>query len=263
MQIITPIKQFSSRLTRIGKKEPLHFFSLAIIIALDIFVLMNLFQGLYLQTRQLDQPSEVIPYECENFFLYSDSSYGSLRNQKISVLTSAIEEDRYFYDVQNKYGSAVDIIETKNKEKVDIRCRELYKDALSLHSNKELQSYLNTLENLKEEVSDYSRENSRARGEYDTMLLEKIADQKDGDSLTRENARNVKKTIQERENEISDLESRIATRENSLLSHSASQKFLKMISERQPGIEKTRSNLEFWYPLKKIFSQMIFFWHHI
>ncbi len=258
MNIFSPLKKFSSRLTRIGKKEPLHFVSLALIIALDIFVLVNLFQGLYLQKQELDRPSEIIPYKCENFLIHSGDSYQSVRDQKMSVLRSAMDEDKDFDDVHNKHASGVNIIENENRAKVDSRCRELYVGALSLNSSKKLGGLVSTLENLQNQVSDYSRENSRARGEYDTMLLEKIADQKDSDSLTRENARNVKQKIQVRKNKIADLESRITKAENSLLTDSQSQKFLGMIAERQKGIEARKASLEFWYPLKKIGVQMIF-----
>ena len=248
------IKTFFSRLTRIGKKEPLHRFSLAIIIALDIFVLINLFQGLDMQKEQLDTPQDIIPYTCENFLIPKDST----QDQKISIIEYAINHHTYFDTVNNKYTSAAKIIEKQNKEKVDVQCKEIYEEALKIYSNKQLSSLISQIENYQSEIDILENENSRYKNEYDTMLLEKIANQPENVSLTNESANTVKQKIESNTNHIEKLNTKIDQAKDAILQNPNAQKFLNVIRERQRGIEKTRSTLEFWYPIKRVFSQMIF-----
>lgn len=55
-------KKFFKHLTKIKSSEPLSPFSLILIIFLDIFVLINIFNGLDNQTQLLTSPNEYIPY---------------------------------------------------------------------------------------------------------------------------------------------------------------------------------------------------------
>lgn len=257
MQILAPLKNFKSRLTKIGKSEPLHFFSLVIIIALDIFVLMNIFQGLYLQKQQLDQPHEVIPYSCQNFFIHPDSPE-KIYDQKLRIIENAVNTESYFSGVSNKYASAVEIIEKRNKAKVDSRCRELYTEAKSLYTSKTLNRYFDDIETSERIINSKNSENSRYRGNYDTMLLENIANQRDELSIIDGKSRDVKAKIQANKNNINREESKISGIQTKILENSESQKLLQLISIKQPEIESTLTNLQFWYPLKKLFSQLIF-----
>ena len=80
MSFLSKIGNAKNRLTRTGTKEPLNFLSIIILIALDIFVLINIFQGLDFQTKQLTSPREAIPYACQNF---TNKNYN---NQKESMV---------------------------------------------------------------------------------------------------------------------------------------------------------------------------------
>ena len=262
MKIWNSLRNFKSRLTSVGKNEPLHFLSLMVIIALDIFVLVNVFQGLYLQEKQLDRPNEVIPYECMNYLL-NNNNVEILKKSKLSSIERAAKSSQYFNHVQNKYDSGVRIIENRNKAKVYEKCHEIYNAALKLNdtSTKNI-SYLHSLIEEKEQyrydIRHMENQNRDFRKNYDTQLLEDIAQQNEEYSITDGNSKNTKKRIISNQEKISLLENQIKTMENSIISNPASQIFLNVITKNQEAIKAKKSTLEFWYPLKKIGVQMLF-----
>ena len=78
MNIKDKIFSFKDRLVNIGSEEPLSKISLAVIVALDLFILFVVFQGLDDHTRQLTSPDEYVPYECREIFLnknWSDANF--------------------------------------------------------------------------------------------------------------------------------------------------------------------------------------------
>ena len=69
IRIKNSISTFKDRLMNISGEESLSRFSLTVVIALDIFILMVVFQGLDDHTRQLTSQSEYVPYECKDAFI--------------------------------------------------------------------------------------------------------------------------------------------------------------------------------------------------
>ena len=125
MSLLNGIKSFKSKLTRIGTKEPLNFLSIVLILGLDLFVLVNLFQGLDLQTRQLESPREIIPYECINLIQDIETN-----NDKESTVFNALDRNNdYYFNIENKYSA--DFINEKNKDKIDPKCREIFDAAIN------------------------------------------------------------------------------------------------------------------------------------
>jgi hypothetical protein len=51
-------------LTHAGEEQPLHRAALAVVILLDVFVLVSIFDGLEVHTRQLASPDERVPALC-------------------------------------------------------------------------------------------------------------------------------------------------------------------------------------------------------
>ncbi len=64
-------RHFQQRLTRLDK-EPLGKAALVIILFLDLFILISIFDGLGAHTAQLTSPSEYIPELCRDMVLIED-----------------------------------------------------------------------------------------------------------------------------------------------------------------------------------------------
>lgn len=56
-------------LTHAGEEQPLHKAALAVVILLDVFILVSIFDGLDVHTRQLASPSERVPPLCREIVI--------------------------------------------------------------------------------------------------------------------------------------------------------------------------------------------------
>lgn len=255
MKFVSSFFRLKNRLTSIGENQPLHFFSLLIILALDIFVLINIFQGLHMQTSQITSPHEAIPYSCSQY-LPKDEEL--TKEEKIDALYQALKTESYFSNVNNKYASAVEIIEERNKSQVDERCREIFSLATKVNTSEEIRVTRQEIQNMEKTISSWESENFRYRETYDTVLLEEIAQQDEADSLVKGNIGTVKKRMEENAALINNLEREISKNENRMLAQKPAQEFIFAIAENSEGIKKTQSWLSFWYPLKNFIVQMLF-----
>lgn len=96
--LLPKIQSVFSRLRSISSNEPLSGLSLVIIIFLDIFVLIALFQGLADQTASFTTPSDVIPYNCQTIAIDTEN-YDT--NQKRDQILSQVRS--YQYDTYSTY----------------------------------------------------------------------------------------------------------------------------------------------------------------
>jgi hypothetical protein len=56
-------------LTRTGEEQPLHKVALAVVLLLDLFILVSIFDGLEVHTRQLASPWERVPQLCRELVI--------------------------------------------------------------------------------------------------------------------------------------------------------------------------------------------------
>ncbi len=253
MKILEKLTSFKNNLTHIGKKEPIHFLSFFVLIALDIFVLSNIFIGLDMQTQQMNAPHEVVPYQCKNLL----SEYNT-QNEKIYFIENSLNTNFYYDDtVQNKYASAVDIIEENNKNKIHPKCLEVFYDVKDLNK-----IFLNTklleIQNLELANNQLSTKNYKNTREYDTMLLEDIAHQKEEYSITALDSKTIKKDIEKNKQIISKNNKKIDILKKEILSDSSVINLFTTIKNNKEEILSDLEKLEFWFPLEKWGAQMIF-----
>ena len=252
MSLLNGIKSFKSKLTRIGTKEPLNFLSIVLILGLDLFVLVNLFQGLDLQTRQLESPREIIPYECINLIQDIETN-----NDKESTVFNALDRNNdYYFNIENKYSA--DFINEKNKDKIDPKCREIFDAAINLGNNEELKWQHEEIERLEVTKYDYESKISQYENNYDTMLLEEIANQPSQDSVIDGKVNDIKIIIRDLNNEISTINLRVSNIKEKLMQSEEVETFLGVIAKNKKEILEKDKKLRFWYPIKKTGIQFLF-----
>jgi hypothetical protein len=98
VSILTKVQSVFSRLRSIGKNEPISILSIIIIVFLDIFVLIALFEGLSAQTASFTTPTDVIPYNCQTIAINTEN-YD--KSQKIDQILAQIKS--YQYDMYSSY----------------------------------------------------------------------------------------------------------------------------------------------------------------
>ena len=256
MSFFSKIGNAKNRLTRIGTKEPLNFLSIVILIALDVFVLYNIFQGLGFQTKQLVSPREAIPYACQNFTNIENSHI----TDESKVLTVLKNRGSYFSQshLNGKFASARGIVNDANKAKLYKPCMEIYEVADILRSVPELQGLRSQIENTERKIRDLNNTIRNHRNSYDTLLLEQIANQQDRYSLTDSRADKVKSDIDRINDDVARANSEILDYKAQILQSSEAQRFLEVVNKNAKQIQKHDQYLKYWYPLKKLMFQLIF-----
>lgn len=252
MPFLSGIKNLRTRLTYLGEKEPLNFFSIVVILALDLFVLINIFQGLDLQTRQLESPSEVIPYQCLDLV----NSLSETQSEERMVFNVLRGYNNYYNEVENKYSAA--LVNQKNKEKISPNCREIFDQAIALNAEEDIRWTNDNIQNLESEKSNLESEISQYENNYDTMLLERIANQQNQDSIIEGKADTVKKDKQAIENKVNTLGLRIDALKEKIMSTPEVEKLLSVIKENKEEILKQDKTLRFWHPIKRIGVELLF-----
>jgi hypothetical protein len=90
---------FRDRMFRLSEDEPLSVLSITVLILLDIFLLIILFQGLDAQSRLLTQPDEYIPYVCQEIII--DKAWNE--NNRLDKLGSIVVDfHRSTYPVEER-----------------------------------------------------------------------------------------------------------------------------------------------------------------
>ncbi len=223
--------------------QPLSKASLIIIIFLDIFILISIFDGLEKHTSQLSSPDEYIPYSCREIVLNRDWNPTN-RLENLSGIIRSHNESYY-------------PIEEKKKEHHPV-CAP-YLDLLDqMKSNKELIALFDDRGKFENEARDLQREIGNLKGAYDTSLLETIAKQKKGHA----NVDALRKDIQAKSITLNTLRAQIESLDQKINGHAQVRQLWEKLEALQPGDrEKLKSDLRtmyFWHPVKKLGMQMIF-----
>jgi hypothetical protein len=248
------------QLTRISENKPIHLISLFFIICLDIFVLFNIFQGLYFQKEEVVKPIEIIPYSCQDIIDYNTNRFNYANNidfnYKYSLINYALYKNNYYSNNNYKYSS--EFINNKKNDLIFNKCKILYDEAIKLADSSILQALESKINTAEELISDLRSENYNYEDNYNTMLLEDIASQKDDLSIIDGKSHNVKYKITENNKKIEDLKAKITNLENEIINKEISISFISLVNTYQQEILDKLENLNFWYPLEKLTKQLIF-----
>lgn len=223
--------------------QPLGRAALVIIIFLDIFILVSIFNGLDAHTKQLSSPDVYIPNTCREIVVNRQwnpaNRIDNLSQIIISSSTSYYREDEKKNDRHPVCAPYIELVDQIKNDKALIGIFE--------ERNK-----------AEREARELQREIDNLKGAYDTSLLETIAKKQESQTkvtATREDF--LKKTAA-----LDTLKTRIATLEQSI-NGDAKIKLLweKLQTLQEQDRQKLLSDLRtinFWYPVKKLGMQMIF-----
>ncbi len=169
---MTKIKEsffaFKDRLVNIGSEEPLSKLSLAVIIALDLFILFVVFEGLHDHTRQITSSDEYVPYECQEIFInrsWSDANF-------LIKLQGLVLSEHNNYSYRND-----SLLKSTDTEIMHNSCREFYSKVKLIAENKELKNIFIKRQELLQQRDQLISSLKKSKDVYDTSLLENIADQ--------------------------------------------------------------------------------------
>jgi hypothetical protein len=223
--------------------QPLSKAALVIILFLDIFILIAIFNGLDQHTRQFSSPDEYIPNACREIVIN--------RNWDSTNWTDNLSQ------IIIPYSNSYYQIEEKKKGRHPI-CAP-YVDLLDqIKNDKRLTAIFEERSKAWREAGELQRRIGDMKGAYDTSLLETIAGQQE----SRTNVDATKREFQQKTNALNTLKNRIASLDQTI-GGDAKVKLLwvKLQGLRAQDREKLLSDLRrlnFWYPVKRLGMQMIF-----
>ncbi len=223
--------------------QPLSKAALVIILFLDIFILVSIFNGLDAHTKQLSSPDEYIPYTCREIVVNRQWNPTNRINNLSQIIISS--SSSYYR-------------EEENKNKQHPVCVPYLNLVDQIKSDKALISIFEERNKYELEAKQLQREIDNLKGAYDTSLLETIA--KKQESRTKVAA--TKEEFQKKTAALDALKSRIAILEQAIDSDAK----IKLLWEKLQALqEQDRQKLlsdlrtlNFWYPVKKLGMQMIF-----
>jgi len=223
--------------------QPLGKAALVIIIFLDIFILVSIFDGLDAHTRQLSSPDVYIPNTCREIVVNRQWNPTNRTDNLSQIIISS--SNSYYRN------------EEKKKERHPV-CAPYVDLVEQIKSDKALTSIFEDRNKSEREAKELQRAIENLKGAYDTSLLETIAKQQE--SQTKVDA--TKKEFQEKSSALNVLKARIASLEQTINSDAK----VKLLWERLQGLQDQDRQklitelrtLNYWYPVKKLGMQMIF-----
>lgn len=223
--------------------QPLGKAALLIIIFLDIFIIISIFDGLGAHTRQLSSPDSYIPNICREIVVNRQwNTTNRIENLSQIIISSSSSPYREEQNRTERHPICVPYVDLVDQIKNDQALTSIFEDRnKSEHETKELQR---AIDNLK--------------GAYDTSLLETIAKQQE--SQTKIDA--TRKDFQEKTSALNVLKARIASLEQVINDDTKANHLWKRLADlkeqdRQTLITELRT-LNYWFPVKKLGMQLIF-----
>jgi hypothetical protein len=223
--------------------QPLSKAALVIILFLDLFILIAIFNGLDQHTRQLSSPDDYIPYSCRDIVINRDWNPTNRIDNLSAVILS--------------YSTSYYRIPEKKKDRHPV-CAP-YLDLLDrIKTDKELGDVFEDRKKFVNEAKDLQREIGNLKGAYDTSLLEAIAKQKEG----RANVEKIKKDVQQKTNALNTLKGQIEALELKINGNDKVralwEKLQGLRGEDRERLKEDLRRLYFWYPVKRLAMQMVF-----
>ncbi len=223
--------------------QPLAKAAVVIIIFLDIFILVSIFNGLEAHTRQLSTPNVYIPDTCREIIVNRQwNPTNRIENISQIIISSSTSYNREEEKKHERHPVCVPYIDLVDQIKND----------------KALSSIFEERNKSEREARELQIEIDNMKGAYDTSLLETIARKQESQTkVTATKEDFLKKTAV-----LNTLKNKMATLEQSINSDPT----IKLLWEKLQSIqEQERQKLlsdlreiNFWYPVKKLGMELIF-----
>lgn len=245
------LNRFFSKSRKINN-EPLNKVSLIVLILIDIFILVNVFTGLNDIGQWYLSPSQVYPCYAE----WQSYRTETAKDKDYKAVQNAIPGDRLSgFGFQQSYQH----VEQGHLGKVSEACLAYAtsKDALVNPANQQL---LTTISQKEAKIDQLEQANRTIRAQYNSTLLEKIADQPRGQSINTIGAEKAKETLEQNKRMISALDSDVSTLKRDLLAKPEVTAWLTLLKNNDQfnAVEKGYQQASFWYPSIQFAFQALF-----
>jgi len=238
------LRTFRQRLSQLDN-QPLSRAALAVIIFLDLFILISIFDGLADHTAQLAGPSERVPPLCRSLVI-EQAWNATNRLDHLARRVVAYQDDPY------REAGRVD------RRKQHPLCTPIVGAYEVIRDDSGLARSLQESSRLRRETQDLRAELARMKGAYDTTLLETIAGKRPVDN----DAAAIRKTMADK---TAVLNERVG--QGALLDASIEQdprvrelfdRVANVSEDQRTALRDELRRLNFWYPAERLGMEMLF-----
>ena len=234
--------RIQASLTRLDD-QPLGKAALVIILFLDLFILISIFDGLGKHTRQLTSPDEHIPLACRQIMI--DQRWNAT-NRMDNLSAIVLSYHASYYRIE--------------KEKRDLHplCTPAIVLLDQIKQDKDLANAFEDRGKAVQETRDLQREIGNLQGAYDTSLLESVAGKKAGQA----EVSSLRTEIRQKTGALDALTGRITSLEQRISGNEAVRQLWERIQTLQDGdreeLKADLRRLNFWFPVKRLGMQLVF-----
>jgi hypothetical protein len=253
MRILSSIKNTFNRLIQKTTQihhEPINKISIVILIFVDIFVLMNVFSGLWSISAWPLTPSEELPcyapyekYQTDNrkgTFEFNASTIENIINERTLYPKSSVSSSQRLGNPSNLCAEY-----TRLEKEIASADNIQLKKSIDIDRNK---------------ISSLNQENQTLQRQYDSSLLEKIAGQSRQKSINIANSDQTKSKIDANNENIKKRKEKVKETQTRLIKNPTSEAYLKLLNDgsKYSKIKSTYQSAEFWHPNKILLLQILF-----
>ena len=225
--------------------QPIGKAALTIILFLDFFILISIFDGLADHTRQLTSPSQLVPQYCRDIVIDGDWNE-TTRLKQLARHISTIRGSYYQRDKRER---------TRQRHVV---CEPITRLLIAIEDDSKLSTDLKEYLRVQQETKQLNKQIDYTKGAYDTSLLENIANKDSGqasvDSLKKDITRktsSIDKLVQKREAFVTTLQQDKKIQDLFTIVDNVTE-------ADRVSLRDDLRQLNFWYPLKRLGMEFIF-----
>lgn len=242
--ILDKTRKLKNHLTRLDNR-PVGKAALTIILFLDLFVLISIFNGLADHTAQLTSPAEYIPQECRSIII--DERWNETnRLENLARTTSSYQRSYYLPEKEDK------------TREYHALCQPIIQTLHAIKKDKKLARDLNQLLDIQNESRELRSTLERLKGAYDTALLETIARQPE----PKPDVGALRKEIADKTQALNQLTQKQAQLVKSLNANKQVRELFSYIAgisnDDRDRLRDELRRLNFWYPVKRLGMEMVF-----
>ena len=244
---------------RPGEREPLTKLSIVIILLLDIFVFFLIYEGISKQGEVIKSPYAFASSTCiatiENYSKIDDPAQKLNIVEAISSSYSYSKNSNYprgQYEYDN-YGNPIAISSASSPV-----CANIIILLDQINSTPALTKLLDERIILIEKLNTNRNSINSLTQNYDTKLLEKIANVDGSTTLTPGTAASTKSNLEILNNQKKTIEAELAKNASEIVASSIVQEVVKLVKSDGPSVLLKHKQLSFWYPIKVFGIQCLF-----
>lgn len=246
------------RKTRTINNEPLNKASLIVIIAIDIFILINVFTGLDDISRWHISPYQAHPCHSEWKSYRSQTEPDKQPDKDYRMIAKFLNpnsrrtnQPSFRQQYQNK--------EKDRLGKVAQICLNYadYKDKVRNPANLQIKK---DIDSQQKQISQLEKLNRDIRTQYDSTLLEQIAGQPREQSINLVEAAKAKQELARNNTQISTLKEQITNLKQQLITKEESVNFIAFLNNQEQfnNLDRQYDHASFWYPSIQLGFQALF-----